>query len=350
MYKQGPVWWTSLTYKGKRIRRSLETTDKKLAQQIEAKIRTEIVEGKYFEKSVGEIKTLKEMMDKFMQEHAPKVSASMQNSYTASLKHLLPYFGISKLTAITPMTIYQYKVLRKSAGAKPATINRELAMLSKAFNLGMKQWEWVKDNPMSRVEKEKENNGRDRWLTEDNEKRLLDNSPSWLRDIIAFDLNTGLRQDELLSLQWSRVNLFRRTIIIQESKNGRPRTIPLIQKSLDILTEKSKIRNIKNDLVFVNGVGTKIDRHNLRRAFNIAVEKAGIENFHFHDLRHTFATRLTQGGVDLYIISKLLGHQDIRMTQRYAHHCPESLRMGIQVLEVGHNSVIVDENRNVSNG
>ena len=143
MYKQGQVWWTSLTYKGKRIRKSMETTDRKLAQQIEAKIRTEIVEGKYFEKSVGESKTLKEMMVKFMQEHAPTVSTSMQNSYTASLKHLLPYFGISKLTAITPMTIYQYKVLRKSKGANPATMNRELAMLSKAFNLAMKQYETV---------------------------------------------------------------------------------------------------------------------------------------------------------------------------------------------------------------
>ncbi|WKZ14515.1 MAG: site-specific integrase [Candidatus Jettenia caeni] len=103
-------------------------------------------------------------------------------------------------------------------------------------------------------------------------------------------------------------------------------------------------------MVFVNSKETKIDRHNLRRAFNIAVEKAGIEGFHFHDLRHTFATRLTQGGADLYMISKLLGHQDIRMTQRYAHHCSENLRTAIQVLEVGHNSVIVDKNRNVLNG
>ena len=84
--------------------------------------------------------------------------------------------------------------------------------------------------------------------------------------------------------------------------------------------------------------------------FNIAVEKADIQNFHFHDLRHTFATRLAQRGVDIYKISKLLGHHSVSMTQRYAHHCPESLRDGIQVLEHSdYNLTTVGENRNVSN-
>ena len=88
--------------------------------------------------------------------------------------------------------------------------------------------------------------------------------------------------------------------------------------------------------------GTKIDGDNLRRAFKKALQKAGIEDFHFHDLRHTFATRLAQKGVDIYTISKLLGHKDIRMTQRYSHHSPESLRDGIQALASGHNLVTVD--------
>ena len=101
--------------------------------------------------------------------------------------------------------------------------------------------------------------------------------------------------------------------------------------------------------MFTSSIGTKIDSDNLGRAFNGVLEKAEIQDFHFHDLRHTFATRLAQRGIDIYKISKLLGHKDIRMTQRYAHHCPESLRDGVQVLEVGHNLVTVGENRNVSN-
>ena len=222
-------------------------------------------------------------------------------------------------------------------------------MLSKAFSLTVKEWEWMKENPVSKVPKEKENNERDRWLTEEEEMRLRDKSPLWLRDIIVFDLHTGLRQDELLSLQWCRVSLIRKTIIIQESKNGKPRTLPLNQVAFGILEEKSKIRNLKNDLVFISNAGTKIDRHNLRRSFNVAINNAGIQDFHFHDLRHTFATRLAQRGIDIYKISKLLGHHSIEMTQRYAHHCPDSLKDGVEVLEFGHNLVTVEEKRSVSN-
>jgi Site-specific recombinase XerD len=93
---------------------------------------------------------------------------------------------------------------------------------------------------------------------------------------------------------------------------------------------------------------TKIDRANLIKSFNVVNEKAGIQNFRFHDLRHTFATRLAQRGIDLYKISKLLGHCDIHMTQRYAHHCPESLRKGIEVLEkVDYVLTTVGGNKNV---
>ena len=252
MFKRGGVWWTCIRYEGKKIQKSLETADKKLAQSIEAKVKTGVIEGKYFERYVGNNKTLSAMMEKFMKEHAPKVSVSMQRSYSASLKHLLPFFGNPKLPSITPKIINEYKVLRKAEEAKPATINRELAMLSKAFNLAVKEWEWLKENPVSKVPKEKENNERDRWLTEDEEKRLIANSPSWLKDIIVFGLHTGLRIGELLSLEWCRVSLLRKNIIIQESKNGKPRTVPLSQIALDILTQKFKVRSIKNDFVFTS--------------------------------------------------------------------------------------------------
>ena len=133
------------------------------------------------------------------------------------------------------------------------------------------------------------------------------------------------------------------------AKNGKPRTIPLNQIALDILVEKSKVMNIKHDLVFTSSVGTKIDCDNLRRTFESVLKKADIQNFHFHDLRHTFATRMAQKGIDLYKIAKLLGHKDIRMTQRYSHHCPDSLRDGVQILEADYNLTTVAGNREVSN-
>lgn len=349
MYKRDGIWWTCIRHRGRKIQRSLETNNKKLAESIEAKLRTELIEGKYFGKYEGDRKTFKDLMERFMKEHAPKVSRNMQKSYTTSAKHLLSFFGDLSLLAITPKKVNDYKVSRKNQGKKPATINKELAMLSKAFCLAVKEWEWIRDNPVSKIPKEKENNERDRWLSDDEERRLLEVSPQWLRDIILFDLHTGLRQDELLSLTWDRVDLFRKVIIIQESKNGKSRTIPLNQIALDILMEKRKVRSLKGDFVFPSSVMTKMNRRNLVRAFDIAREKASIQNFHFHDVRHCFATRLAQRGVDIYRISRLLGHLNITMTQRYAHHCPESLRGGIEVLEkVDYNLTTVGVNRNVS--
>ncbi len=349
MFKRDGIWWVSITFRGRRIRRSTETSSLELAKAVEAKLRTELIEGKYFDKYEGERRTFREMMEKFMKEHAPRVSENMRALYSASLKHLSGFFGDMVLSEITSKKICDYKQARKEAGGGAPSVNRSLSMLSKAFSLCVKEWEWVKENPVLKVSREKENSGRDRWLTADEEKRLLDNSPQWLKEIIFFDLHTGLRQDELLSLQWSRVDLFRKIIIIQETKNGKPRTIPLNQIAMGVLMERAKVRHLKSDLVFMSRASTKIARHNLRRAFNTALDKAGIQDFHFHDLRHTFATRLAQRGIDIYKISKLLGHVNIAMTQRYAHHCPESLRDGVNVLEnLGHDLVTVEENRKVS--
>ena len=344
MFKRAGVWWTCIRHNGRKIQKSLETSDKKLAQDIEAKIRTEIVEGSYFEKLVGRNKTFGDMMDKFMAEHAPTVSENTQRSYTTSLKFLLPHFGDSNLISISPKMISRYKVLRKGDGVKPATVNRELAMLSKAFSLAAKEWEWLKDNPVSRVSKEKENNARDRWLSKDEEKRLLDNSPEWIKQIIIFSLNTGLRLGELTGLEWSRVDISNKTILIDNSKNGEQRTIPLNKYALDVVKQRLRVKSLKYDYVFINRYSWKINPNSLRDAFRKILRKVEIDDFRLHDLRHSFATRLTQSDVDLYKISKLLGHKDIKMTQRYAHHCPDSLREGVEVLDVDYNLTTVEEN------
>ena len=343
MFKRNGVWWTCIRHKGSKTQISLETSNKKTALDREAKVRTDIVEGTYFGKLTGYSKTFSELMDKFMKEHAPKVSVSMQRSYASSLKHLIPFFGDSTLLSISRKRISRYKVLRKGQGVKPATINRELAMFSKAFNLAIDEWEWIKSKPFPKIPYEKEDNERDMWLTEDEEERLLGNSPEWLREIIVFALNTGLRQGELLSLEWPRVNLFRKTILIQKTKNGKPKTLPLNKIALDVLNRRLKVKSIKNDLVFFNRNGKKIPDGNIRLSFHRVMRKVGIKYFRWHDLRHTFATRLAQAGVDLYKISKLLGHKDIKMTQRYSHHCPDSLRDGVEILETDYNLTTIEQ-------
>lgn len=106
-----------------------------------------------------------------------------------------------------------------------------------------------------------------------------------------------------------------------------------LKEVLAVLRQKSKVRSIKTDLVFCSQAYTPLEPGHLRRAFRLALKKARIDDFHFHDLRHTFATRLIQAGVDSYKVQRLLGHKSPTMTQRYAHHYPESLRDGVAILD-----------------
>ena len=117
MFKRSGIWWVCIRHNGRKIQRSLQTTDRKLAKSIEAKIRTEIVEGKYYKKPIGNDKTFSQLVAKFMKEYAPKKSVNMQNSYAASIKHLVPFFGDLHISSITRKNISRYKVLRRDEGA-----------------------------------------------------------------------------------------------------------------------------------------------------------------------------------------------------------------------------------------
>jgi len=287
----------SFTYQGKQVRKSTETEDKKLAQRIYDKIRCEVTEGKWFERLPGADKTFREMMEKYMAEHSEPKKASAERDRSSST-HLLPFFGGFLLGDITQRLINEYKTSRRVEEASPCTINRELALMKHAFNISLREWEWVNQNPVLKVAMEKEPPSRDRWLKYEEEEKLLAASSQWLQEIVIFALETGCRREEMLSLDRGSVDLLKKVAVVFGKKTGDRRTIPLTQK-----------------------------------AFKAALKKAKIEGFRFHDLRHSFASRLAQSGVDPYAIQRLLGHKTFTTTQRYAHHCSESLRVGIKALE-----------------
>lgn len=247
--------------------------------------------------------------------------------------HLKGYFGDMIITDISARGISEYKSKRISEKASPRTINYELTLMSHAYTIAIRDWEWVNDNPVKRVSKEKVRNNIERWLTLDEEKRLLAASPKWLQEIILFAINTGFRQSEILDLKWSQVDFERRTITISEQKNKGVDTLPLNENTLSILKFKFERRSTDCDYVFPNGNLNRMGNRNLLKAFYSAMQKAKIENFRFHDLRHTFATRLVQNGVDLYTVQKLGRWRNTSMINRYAHHYPESLRSGIEVMD-----------------
>jgi integrase len=331
LYKRNTVWWMRFKYHGQQVRRSTDTSDRRVAEAILAKITVDIVEGRYFEKREEQERTFAELMDRYLNEHVRKQMS--QRSFRGYTKNLLPFFHGYTLAQITPKLIVAYKAKRYADGVAPATINRELACMKKAFNLAIREWEWCRGNPVARVSMEQERNRRDRWLSTGEEERLLQVAKPWLKDMILFALNTGMRMGEIRELTWEGVDLFRKTVTVFRSKNGERRTIPINSLVLDVLKSKAKVRSLKSDYVFPSDTFTLLDDSHLRRAFRGAMKLCRIKNFHFHDLRHTFATRLVQSGIDLYKVQCLLGHKSPIMTQRYAHHYPESLREGVEMLE-----------------
>src|SRR4030042_5728420 len=191
LYKRGKVWWMSFVCVGKHYRKSTETEDKKLAQRIHDKVRGEIAEGKWFERLPGEEKSFREMMEKYLDEYASKRVS--EKSFRGYSKKPISYLGAYTLSEVTPKTINENKVKRRNDGVGPASINRELATMKKAFTLAIKACEGAEKHPVERVSMEEENNKRDRWLTTEEEERLLKVCPSWLRGLVIFALNTGMR-------------------------------------------------------------------------------------------------------------------------------------------------------------
>jgi integrase len=335
LFKRGQTWWMSFTYRGRQVRKSTETSNKKLAEKIYHKVLGEIAERRWFEKLPGEEKPFTEMIAKYLKEHSARNKTPKSHDRDRQLaNHLIRFFGDSMLTEITPRSISEYKVRRRDEGASPRTINYELALMSHAFNIAIKEWEWLKDNPVRKVSRERVNNIIERWMTYEEEQKLLNASIEWVQPILILGIETGLRQDELLNLRWSNVDLFRKTLTILEQKNKGKDTLPLSEKAIEVLKARAKVRSIHNDLVFFNRNGNRIDARNLLRAFYSAIKKAKIENLRWHDAtRHTFATRLIQAGVDLYTVQKLGRWKTTQMVMRYAHHYPESLRRGVEILD-----------------
>ena len=334
LFRRHKVWWMSLMYQGRQVRRSTETTDKRLAETILAKLRVKIAEGRFLDVLEEKDRTFNEMMDRYLIEQSVTKAPASHQRDEQCLGHLRPVFGPLRLIEVTPKLLAAYKAQRRLK-AKPATVNKELGLIRHAFNIAIREWEWCRDNPMRRVSLEKVRNERDRWLTPDEDTRLLTHSVPWLQDILVFALNTGMRRGEILGLEWQAVDLNRQVLVVMKSKNGEKRTVPLNSCLVGLLRHKTAT-SAKDSFVFTTSCGTRIDARNLTRAFYLALEKAEITNFRFHDLRHTFATRLAQAGVDLYKVQRLLGHKSPTMTQRYAHHSPESLREGVLILERHH--------------
>jgi len=344
LYKRGNIWWMCYQNdKGIRERRSAETGNKKEADDILSKIKTEIKEDKWFDNTRAKMKTFDEMMIEYFKKIENDKDSTYQRK-SGAFQHLCKAFTSLTLNKITPDSIEEYIRHRLANQAAHSTILNEIRLLSHAFNTVR----WCKENPVRHVKHKLKSRMVDRWLTDEEEKKLLTASEEGLdgqlQDIIMLDLATGLSQEELLNLKWERIDFNRNALTTTRSKTETTRTLPLKDEAIELLKRRNKVRALTG-YVFFNGAGNRIDAGKLKKTFGRAVKKAGIKHLRFHDLRHTFATRLLHKGVDIYSVSKLLGHKDIGTTQRYAHHNIESLRDAFKVTDDCHNFVTVNENK-----
>jgi integrase len=241
--------------------------------------------------------------------------------------HLLPRFGKCYLDEIARQDIVKMHTERRAAGAAPGSANRLLIMMRFIFNLALK-WDvvGVKENPTKNVPLFADNNKRERFLSAEEARRLYESvcrsENKMLKYIVPMLILTGARKREALDAKWEDFDFERRLWRIPTTKLGKPRHVPLSDGVLSLLT--SMPRSLKSPYVFANPKTGKA-YVSFFASWDTARTKAGLSDVRVHDLRHSFASLLINSGRSLYEVQKLLGHTQIKTTQRYAHLAPETL-------------------------
>ena len=298
-------------YVGGRRTREWIGPNKRLAVTVMGKRRTEIAEGKHLDRRTVRRVTLRQYAEEYTRIYSARKRSALRD--TSSLKALLPVLGDLYLDAITPEMVQRYQTDRL-AKRKPATVNRELALLKTMFNRAIENGK-VTTNPVVKAKFLKENNARCRILEDEERERLRAEFHPRIRRIYDFARNTGLRRGEIFMLEWRDVDLRGRFLRVREAKSGEGRTMPLNGTACAILEEIPY--RIDGGYVFCRPDGEAI--RGIRKGFESGVRRAGIRDYTFHDSRHEFASALAMAGVDLNTIRELLGHKTMRMVMRYSH-------------------------------
>lgn len=202
----------------------------------------------------------------------------------------------------------------------PAEVNRMLALLRTILRAACHDWEWLDRIPKVRLFKEDKK--RIRWITQDEAATLLSHLSGHLKAMVRFSLATGLREQNVLGLEWDQVDLSRHVAWVygDETKNGQALAVPLNGEAISVIREQ----RFKHDRYVFTYQGRRIRRAN-NSGWRNALKKAGIENFRWHDLRHTWASWHVQNGTALNVLQELGGWESIEMVRRYAHLAPDNL-------------------------
>lgn len=300
------------------------TDAKRWAQQTESAIR----EGRHFKTVEAKKHTLAEVVDRYVATVLPEKrpnTVATQRLHLDWWKEQLGAYSLAELTS-NLIASHRDRLLAEptASGEKrgPATVVRYLAALSHALTLATNEWGWLEDNPMRKVAKPREPRGRVRFLTPAERDRLLETCQRsrnpWLYPVVVVALSTGMREGEIMGLRWADVDFERRRVLLHETKNGERRAVPLIGTAVEVLRSVDRGNAADHDLLFPSKVNASKPM-DLRTPWETALKHADIQDFRFHDLRHTAASYLAMSGASLAEIAEVLGHKTLSMVKRYAH-------------------------------
>jgi integrase len=331
IYKRGNIWWIRYAgLDGRVIQESSGSTKFKEAEALLFQRKQMIREGKQ-PPSIKKIATFtfNQLADEYLKWSERQRSFKSKKDF---MNRLREYFGNLPLRQFTTMAVEQYQTEKSNKGNKPATVNRHIATLKHMFSKAV-QWEMVENHVAEKVRQVKlleENNKRLRYLSKEECHALLNACEQHLKPIVSMAMNTGMRKGEILNLKWENVDVKNGFILLDKTKNGERREIP-INPTL-AATLGTLIRRLDVPYVFYNpATGKPYD--NVKKSFNAALKRAGIVDFKFHDLRHTFASQLVMAGIDLTTVRELLGHKSLAMTLRYAHLAPSHKVNAVNILD-----------------
>ena len=318
--KFGKNWQTDFYAYCDRIRRVFPTKNE--AQAYEGKIKGSIRENRYFDVKRECFETFKELSDWYLSLEDVKRKKSFERD-KRSVKKLKGFFGAQLIRHIAPSLVGEYQAKRikeksyRGQGTRPATVNREVACLKTMFNKAIMDGK-LDRNPTKGVKLLKENNERQRVLSFEEWERYKSKCPPWYLPIAVTASRTAMRRSEIINLTLPRVDLKDAFIRLRtgDCKTDEARSIPIHPELMEILRKALKVRPLNSDRVF-HRKGKPVNLNHIRWAHQRVCKKTGIEDFTFHDFRHTCINSWRKDGHDYFKIMAASGHKTISVFKRY---------------------------------
>jgi len=321
------IRWQAVIRKGSRRSRVATFRTKGEAEVWANEIELAISKGSYLPSHEARKRSVADLFERYKETEIPKKRD--QANPIRYAEFWIKRLGNLKLQELTRAAIVEVRDELAKERA-PSTVNRYLALLSHACTIAEREWEWMDSNPLRKVSRLQEANGRVRYLSDDERPRLLRAAKAsthpHLFAIVLLALTSGARKGEILGLHWKDVDLASTRAILHDTKNRERRTLTLVPPVVKEFKKLKKVRRIDTDLIFTHPATGKPNPFYFDKAWREARDRAELKDFRFHDLRHSCASYLAMNGATTAEIAAVLGHKTLAMVQRYAHLSDEHVR------------------------